>query len=381
MNKAPVSCVVLVPRRRRVWRAAGMLVALASATLAMAPARAAPPAAAGDSKSDDVDLDRPLSTPPSSPTVESRKVAAELYNEGIAVAKRGNHKEAFRLFRASYEQDGSPEPLANMAYFEAKLGRPRAAAEHLARAIDKLPAEYANKVDDLKQRLAKIAKEVSVIRVHVESEGDVRIDGRWVGTGPLMQTVYVDPGAHAVRVQARGVLLERLVDLEKGDDRDLFVTAADVDALAKHEAAARAAKLATAAAAAPAAPPPDPKTPLLVTGVSLAVALAGMGAVGLGVQFRAAGERQKIDDDVSRFGGKCPASSPGFEDDCRARAQESGNETSGKVLAGLGLAGATAAGLGTLIYWLIPAGNSGIPGAARLQLVPMPGGVVMRGTF
>lgn len=360
-------CSVMV-----VLAAVGMLLAAGTAL-------AGPPgAAAADAKADDdsVDVDRPLSNPPAQPTKEARESAAQLYNDAVASARKGRAKEALSLFRAAYEQDGSPEALANMAVIEAKLGRARGAAEHLARMLQNLPAEYESKRDDLKRRLAEQAALVGRLHVEIATEGEVFADGKWLGSGPFTTTLYVEPGSHAIRVQARGVIVERLLTVDKGEIGGASVMRADVDKLV--------ARLLPAASVGPAAevPAAPPSKAVVVTGASLAVAFAGLGAAGLGVAVRAAGERAQIEDGVKRFGGACPASSPGFTDDCHARDQEAGNETIGKILAGTGFAAAGVASLGTLLYATVPAlrGNAS-PSAVSLQVVPAPGGVVVRGTF
>ncbi len=367
-------------RRLGRMRTLPALLCAAAVTWGMTgAAHAGPPGAAtteANTDDDSVDVDRPLSTPPSQPTAEARATAAQLYNDAVASARKGRAKEALSLFRAAYEQDGSPEALANMAVIEAKLGRPRAAAEHLARMLQNLPAEYASKMDDLKKRLAAQVALVGTIRLEIAAEGEVFADGKWVGSGPFTSTVYVNPGHHVVRLQARGVIVERPFDLDKGEIGVATVMRADVDALV--------AKLLPAASAGPVAegPAAPPSKAVVATGASLAVAFAGLGALGVGVAVRAAGERAKIEDGVEQFGGACPASSPGFTDDCHARDQEAGNETIGKILAGTGFAAAGVAGLGTLLYVTVPAlRGSASPTAARLQVLPAPGGVVLRGTF
>ncbi len=369
-------------RMGRSSRGRGLLAALnmvASLCLVAPLARGgAPGATTPDTKTDDeyVDLDRPLSNPPAQPTPEARATAAQLYNDGMASARKGRPKEALSLFRAAYEQDGSPEALANMAVLEGKLGRPRAAAEHLARMLLNLPAEYASKAEDLRKRLADQAALVGTIRLEIATEGEVFADGKWVGSGPFTTTIYVEPGIHVVRVQARGATVERVFELDKGAVKVAKVLRDDVDM-----EIAKLARIAAKAAAAEQVAAPPSKA-LVVTGASIAVAFAALGAVGAGVAVRAADERAKIDDGVRTFGGACPASSPGFADDCRARDQEAGNETIGKVLAGTGFGLAAVAGLGTMLYVTVPGvRGSAAPAAATLQILPAPGGLTLRGTF
>lgn len=357
-------------RARRAWLPVLATIAL---SLGAIEARAAGPTPAPpDNDDESVDVDRALSEPPEDPSDVARASAARLYNEGMASARKGRAKEALACFRAAYEQDGSPEALANMAAIEAKLGRPRAAAEHLAKMLQNLPSKYAGKVDDLKRRLADQAALVGSWRVEIATEGEVYCNGKWVGAGPFTSTLYVEPGSHVLRVQVRGVMVERTVQLEKGEVGVTTVTRDDV------------AKLVAKLPSPVAPPPPAPAASkaVLAVGTSLTVAFSALGFAGVGVAVHAANERAAIDDGIRRFGGSCPASSPGFADDCFARDEETGNETAGKILTAVGFAGAGVTGLGTLLYATSPGlFRSSEPAAARVQIVPAPGGIVVRGVF
>ena len=166
------------------------------------------------------DDERPIADPPRLPTPGAVVRARELYNQGTALAQKGDLAAAFRAFRGSYEHDGGADALANMAVIEKALGRPRAAAEHLDAAMAKLSFDQADKWGELKRYLTEICKEITVLDLRISAaESQVYVDERWLGGGPFTRTVYVDPGDHTVLVRAAGSEVRRHVSAKKGPPR------------------------------------------------------------------------------------------------------------------------------------------------------------------
>jgi len=349
---------------------------------AVAPAATASPLILEVLRADD---ERPVADPPQLPTPAAVLRAKELYNQGTALVQKGDLKAAFRAFRGSYEQDGGTEALANMAVIEKELGRPRAAAEHLDAAMARLPFSQAEKMGELKQHLAEICKEIAVLHLRVTAaESQVYVDHRWLGGGPLTRTVYLDPGDVTVVVRASGTEVRRRLSATKGASEVMTIGDADVKALAP---------AAMPSASVPAAPPDDGshQRNLWILG-GVGAAFLAVGIVGVGVYARAHDERTKIERETAQLGGFCGAPpTPGFVDDCHARDQEAWNETVGAVLGIVGGAGLGGLGMGVLVAALSgpdappapksarAAGRKGT--SARVQVVPVLGGVILQGEF
>lgn len=362
-----------MPSRRRLAPLAAVLLSLSLSAPALGadPAQSAPP--------QDVDFNRPVTDPPREPLPSMVRRSVELYNEGAAHAAAGRLREAYLAFRDAYELDGSAESLANAAVLEAKLGLPRRAAEHLARAISRLPKDRPADAEALRKRLDEVARELGTIDVRAPVLANVELDGIWQGTGVIPRTFYVDPGRHSVVVSSGGAELTRDLVLKKGDKEQIVVT----------EDQLRAAFAAKAGPQAPPEPAPAARSPLpwILGGAGLA--LAATGGIGFGVYLRGHDERVKIEAETRNLGGYCtPTPKAGFADDCRARDQEASNETTGMVLAIVGLGGAGALGLGALLAVLAdstpPAAAASAarpPDRPRLTVGVGPGSVTLQGSF
>lgn len=318
----------------------------------------------------DAELDRPLIEPPSDPSDLSKQRAKELFNQGLDFAQRGKRREALRAFRKAYEQHGTTDAMANVAALELQIGKPRAAAEHLTRALNRLLIT-SDAIEDLRKRLDDAKKEIGTVELAVRVAGaDVQWDAQWLGTGPLHRALYVDPGTeHMLLARHGGVEARRNVKLKKGESIEIAFEASDfpgaetpADSPAKDE------------------PTSSPKAtslalPWLLGGTGAALVFAGVAAGGFGAMVVADGERSKIERGIRTFGGTCsPQPIPGFVDDCHARDQEANNQAIGL---GIGIGGsvlaAAAVGVTLGVAFRAP--------AAKVAVLPGPGGVWIAGQF
>jgi tetratricopeptide (TPR) repeat protein len=77
-------------------------------------------------------------------------------------------------------------------------------------AVQRLEAEYGDKIEaEMRTAIDKMKAEIlglsARLRIEVSADGAaVFVDGRRVGTSPLMKPVLVDPGEHAVRATLEG---------------------------------------------------------------------------------------------------------------------------------------------------------------------------------
>jgi hypothetical protein len=355
------------PLRRRLLLLA--ITVLAVLVVPAPPARAQPAAQVTDAE-----LDRPLIEPPRDPSDASKKRAKELFNEGLDFAQRGKTREALRAFRKAYEQDATSDSMANLAALEMQLGKTRAAAEHLTRAMIRITITD-KAFDDLLERLEAAKKLIGTVDLAVKVAGaDVQWDAEWLGAGPMSRPIFVDPDTdHVLLARHGGVEVRRTVRLKKGEKLSLVLDADDFPGAAGDAAAP---------SGSPAKDEPSSSTakasvslPIVLGGTGIAVAFAGVAAGGFGAMVAADGERTKIERGIRAFGGTCkPQPLPGFVDDCHARDQEASNQAIGL---GIGIGGTAlalaAAGVTLGLAFRTP--------QASVAVLPGLGGVWIAGKF
>jgi hypothetical protein len=182
-------------RPRRIAAAALILAALATAL----------PASAG-----------PGATPPA----DAVQRAKELHQKGRKAYKEGNLGAAYEAYLAAWNLQKTYDIAANLAGVELATARFRDAADHVAYALANLPvsgdadAKRPVLTDMLKQAKAQIG----TLTVRVSADGaTVSVDGRVVGTSPVPDEIYLDPGEHTVSASLpSGPATEQKVRLEKG---------------------------------------------------------------------------------------------------------------------------------------------------------------------
>lgn len=354
--------------RRRFLRLAWLVlvVLLAHAPSARAQSSAGPVT--------DAELDRPLIEPPRDPSEASKKRAKELFNQGLDFAQKGKAREALRAFRKAYEQHATADSMANLAALEMQIGKTRAAAEHLTRAQNRILITD-DAFSDLRKRLEAAKKLIGTVELAVRVAGaDVQWDAEWIGAGPMVRPIFVDPDTdHVLLVRHGGVEARRAVRLKKGEKLDLVIDADDFPGAAVAAAGdggAPAKGDTPSSSLSPAA-----RFPILLGGTGIAVAFAGVAAGGFGAMVVADGERSKIERGIRAFGGTCtPKPLVGFEDDCHARDQEAGNQAIGL---GLGIGGSVLA----LAAVGVTLGLAYRTSAASVAVLPGPGGVWIAGKF
>lgn len=322
----------------------------------------------------DAELDRPLIEPPRDPSEASKKRAKELFNQGLDFAQKGKAREALRAFRKAYEQDATADSMANLAALEMQIGKTRAAAEHLTRAMNRIVITD-KAFDDLLDRLEAAKKLIGTVELSVRVEGaDVQWDADWLGAGPMVRPIFVDPETdHVLLVRHGGVEARRTVRLKKGEKLALVLDADDFPG-AVTEAAGGSGTPAKGEAPSSSLSSSG-RLPLLLGGTGIAVAFAGVAAGGFGAMVVADGERSKIERGIRAYGGTCtPKPLVGFGDDCHARDQEAGNQAIGL---GLGIGGSVLA----LAAVGVTLGLAYRTPSASVAVLPGPGGVWIAGKF
>lgn len=157
----------------------------------------------------------------------SAQTADELFAEGAAAHDRGDLETARARYAAAFALHQSPKIAANLGVVEGQLGKHRDAAEHLAFAL----ARYRDDGDETRRQrmaeeLSRVLGYVAELRLEAPPGARVAVDGRALGTAPLVLPAYVEPGTHRVEatlVDGRVSSVE--VRADAGEARDVVLGA------------------------------------------------------------------------------------------------------------------------------------------------------------
>ncbi|WP_437652304.1 PEGA domain-containing protein [Sorangium sp. So ce1182] len=149
--------------------------------------------------------------------------ARKLYIEGVMASEKDRWADAYASFVAAWALQKHYTIAGGMGTCELMLQKYRDAAEHLAiyvREIEKdattTPEERAAAVETYAKARAKVG--AVVVGVNVQG-ADVLVDGARVGTAPLADPVFVEPGAHTITVKREGyVPSEKKVEVGAGSE-------------------------------------------------------------------------------------------------------------------------------------------------------------------
>jgi hypothetical protein len=297
--------------------------------------------------------------PPAPPKNKDR--ADELFDQGTAAVDAGRLAEAEAKFAEAWSLKQTHDIAGNLGIIEHHLGKHRAAAEHLAWALQHMPpTESSATRKGLEQELEKARAEVGAVRVRVNVEGAaITLNGRDAGASPLAAEVFVEAGTVSVTVRREGyATAEQSVAVAKGATREVVI--------------------ALVAAAKPAG---RSLVPAVVMGSVGGAALLG-GVVLMGVAESKRSEMASLTADTKH---SCVVGDPAPQGACAKLASVASNA---KRLGDIGIGGAVigglaAAGVVTYLLWPEPRGEAGPVHAVRVLPVAMAGGggLVVWGSF
>lgn len=143
---------------------------------------------------------------PAKPSAAELDRAADLFKKAKALHGNGKLDAARDLYSQAWALHRSPDIAANLAACELALNRYRDAAEHFDFALRNL---LAGTTQDQKARLTqgfeKAKAEVAAIRFEVQPDGAaVELDGTPIGTTPIGNDAFVEPGERRIRVTKAG---------------------------------------------------------------------------------------------------------------------------------------------------------------------------------
>jgi hypothetical protein len=308
--------------------------------------------------------------------------AEALFREGAAAHDRGELELARAKYAEAFRLRPSVEVAANLGVVEGQLRLHRDAAEHLAFAL----ARYPEGADPEKRRrmseeLSRVLGYVGTLRVVAPAGARVEVDGREVGTAPLLAPVYVEPGSHSLRALAAegGVIVPlppHTVSVQAGESRDVDLGAP------------------TPPGATPPATPTDGATPprggprtdpvLVVGGAGLALFGAGLGLTFTVMSSSAGSDADAATAELTRGGiNRCLRPSP--PGGCAAVQSDLEARDGLRTAAAVSFVAAGTLALGTVAYVIVTSADGEPADQVSLRIAPAVGpdrrGLTAWGTF
>lgn len=287
--------------------------------------------------------------------------ARELHLKGAALFEKGEYPQAEAAFLAAWAIKKHFQIAANLGACELKLGKSRAAAEHLAYAVRAFVPQDSPERATAAKLLAEARAKIATVTLSVDTDGaDVLVDGALVGTTPLAEPLFVEPGSHTIDVRRDGeVRASAKVDAKEGSDQTLTLSGKKI-----------------------AAGPDGPRLGLVIGGGATALVLAGAG-LGIAIAGSDKGNAAlRVHDEIAAAGRSCVSGAANFDARCGGVKSES-RAADAMNGAGIGLAiGGGAVAAVTAAYWMFAPRGVAKESAIVVPIVsPSAGGVVLRGSF
>jgi hypothetical protein len=271
--------------------------------------------------------------------------------------------EAEAAYQASWDIWKSFDTAGNLGECELEVGQPREAAEHLRYAFDHVPAGATPaQRRQLEATLQKAREQVGALRIQLSASGAaVFVDGRAVGTSPLPEEVFVEPGTRRIEAKLAGYRdATATVTISKGGAQAVTLTLTPIEASSGRS-----------------------MVPAMVIGGIGVLGLAG----GIGFLAVAGGKSSDADalsGEIRGGGGNCQNPGALFVMKCEELGETAADlDTMQKLgVGGFVLAGVALAGVATYLLW--PASKTAPAQTTAVGVTPLDAGgavLVFRGTF
>jgi len=156
---------------------------------------------------------------PRSASADDRAEAERLFRQGLAAADAGDYAAAATAFERSQLLLPHPGTLKNLATYEQEAGRLADARRSWQELLDRYGGEISasaqrearSRIAALDRLLARASIETSI------SDAALFVDGRAVGTSPLSEPVWIEPGRHTFEARREGFVDAREIAQTEAD--------------------------------------------------------------------------------------------------------------------------------------------------------------------
>jgi hypothetical protein len=302
--------------------------------------------------------------------------ARDLFNEGVSLFKKGEYGRARASFLAAWALKKHYQVGARLGECELKLGMHRDAAEHLAFGIREA-VRLGEDVGAARKLLEEAKGKIGALEIRVSEAGaEVLVDGVVVGSAPLADAVFVEPGKHTIEARREEKRAKIEVDAAMGAAVPVELALVAPKRELKEETRRNGTTL------------PPPATPIPERSIVPAIVLGGVALAGLagGIGFTVASNARSDDRSslIEQLGDRSACwegGAPGPT--CTEVTDASAAE---QTFRGLAVASFVTGGVAlgaSLIYALWPSEHG--DGKAVARVVPAPtaqgGGLVIVGAF
>jgi hypothetical protein len=307
-----------------------------------------------------------------------------LYKKAQAAFEAGNYVQARGLFLQAWSLSPGAEVALGLGQSEYELKRFRDCAEHLDFAIHKLGPTVSERVlARAKKALAEAKAQVALLRVSTPKDGaQITVDGVAVGTAPLEQPIYLDPGTHEIAARVGNNGIARSVAVQAGQESSIRLPFDSQSKLVDSPWSRNAPRASTPDTANYSAAGESPRSvvPVIIGG---AVFLAGVTAA---VVFRIDSDSQFNDADALRAKlAQAGCQGSANSGDCAALLAANQNGDRARNWSTAAIFVAAGAALGTAAYWFWPSSDAkssaGSANRARLRAGFAPSGILLSGNF
>src|SRR6266545_1425002 len=140
---------------------------------------------------------------PPTANAESNR-ARELYEQGRRLWTQGRSEEARVAFQAAFSVLPHWQLAAYLGRAELKTGRYHEAADHLTFAMQHLtPDATPAQRQELEHDLTDVKSRFATVQLTIAQSGSaLSVDGQTIGTSPLAQPLFVDPGVRTFEARS-----------------------------------------------------------------------------------------------------------------------------------------------------------------------------------
>jgi len=137
---------------------------------------------------------------------KEEKQARALQVEGLHLMEKGNNREALEKFEEAYKLVQSPRVLFNRAKAHHALGDDVEALVDFERFLDEAPFAPKESRDEARHVIEELQPRVAYLEIQSdESDVDITVDGRAIGSTPIAKPIVVARGTHVVKGTKSGM--------------------------------------------------------------------------------------------------------------------------------------------------------------------------------